>query len=181
MRVKKVTPSEVIVKTKWFKISHLEATYDDNSQVDWEFLDEENDAVSGVLIDDNNFLYLVKEWWGAWRSEVISVVTGGIAKGLDQKAAAREFVREAREETGFRPQKVTFLAKLRFSLSSRGYRYIFLGENLKKDPLPPDDGEKIEVIKLPFDEGMKLIFSSPPQLTVYSALALILAKRKLGL
>ncbi len=180
MKIKKIHPAEAIIKTKWFQIYHRLVEYSDNTKVDWEFIDEKEDAVCGVLIGKDNLVYLVKEWRGAWKEEVISVVTGGMPRGLTIQKAADEFIRESREETGFRPKKVTFLTKLRHSLSSNGYRYIFMGENLVKDPLPLDYGEKIEVVTLPLEKALKLVFDPQANITLYTALALLLAKDKIS-
>jgi len=152
----------------------------DGLVVDWEYLDEEVDAVSGVIIDKEGYIYMVKEWRGAWREDVLGVVTGGAPKGLSVKKAAVEFVREAREEAGYRPKKVTFLGKFKHSMSQWGYRYLFLGEDLVEDPLPKDEGEEIEVVKMKLDEVLeKYVYQGLGKLTSYSALALILVKEYL--
>ena len=177
MKPKRVKLPKVIVKTKWFQVNGLKVEYPNGEKMEWEYLNEEVDAVCGAVVDDEGYVYLVKEWRGAWQEEVLGVVTGGMPRGLSVEEAAEEFVREVREEVGFRPKKVVFLGKFKHGMSMNGYRWIFLGMDLVKDPLPKDKGEELEVVKMKLDETIeKYVYKGEGRLTSYSALALILAR-----
>ncbi len=180
MKPKRVEGPKVIVKTKWFQVNGLKVEYPNGEKVEWEYLNEEVDAVCGAVVDDKGYVYLVKEWRGAWQEEVLGVVTGGMPKGLSVEKAAEEFVREVREEIGFRPKKVVFLGKFKHGMSMNGYRWIFLGMDLVKDPLPKDKGEELEAVKMRLDEVLdRYVWEGRGKLTSYSALALILAQREI--
>ncbi len=179
MKPKTILKPSVITQTKWYKIINQPVVMPDETRVDWQVLID-GWAVSGAIVDKDNNIYLVKEWRGAWLSEITSVVTGGVRANLTISQARQEFVRESQEEVGLRPKQVSFLGKFKHGANQKGYRYIFLGQDPVRDPLPKDKGEYLEVVKIPFDEAVKhYIYQNKDNLTTHSALALLLAQQKL--
>jgi len=96
---------------------------------------ERSDCVAVIAVDADDNILLEKQFRQAINKELLEIPAGGIDAGEEPETAV---VREMREETGFRPQK---LKKLGGFYSSPGYTteylYLYLATDLVPDPLSP--------------------------------------------
>ena len=99
-------------------------------------------------------IYLVKECHPHWAREGICLISGGAEDGEELEAAAR---RELQEETGmeFKNFYMVGIEQIGFI---EWFRYVFIATGyLKTKEKKLDPGEKSEVLKVSFDEFIKLI------------------------
>jgi ADP-ribose pyrophosphatase len=105
---------------------------------------ERSDCVAVIAIDNKGNVLLERQFRQAIDKELLEIPAGGIDAGEKPEAAV---VREMREETGFRPQKVI---KLIGFFSSPGYTteylHLYLATDLIPDPLSAEDSAGIEVM-----------------------------------
>ena len=118
----------------------------------------EHDAcIAVVAVDADDNILLVKQYRRPVDKELLEIPAGGIDKGEDPEATV---IREMREETGFRPQKVTRLGGF---YTTPGfcdeYLYLYLAEDLTPDPLYAEDTPAIEVVRVPVTQVLELVNS----------------------
>jgi ADP-ribose pyrophosphatase len=110
-----------------------------------------------IAVDDDDNVLLVRQFRKPLEKELLEIPAGGIDPGEDAEAAV---VREMREETGFRPQK---LERLGGFYTSPGfcteYLHLYLAEDLVADRLYAEDTAGIEVIRIPIGDIPELITS----------------------
>ena len=118
----------------------------------------EHDACIAVIaVDAEENILLVKQYRRAPDKELLEIPAGGIDKGEDPEVAV---IREMREETGLRPQKVERLCGF---YTTPGfcdeYLYLYLVEDMVPDPLSAEDTPGIEVVRVPVSEVRELVSS----------------------
>ncbi|MCK4274029.1 MAG: NUDIX hydrolase [Dehalococcoidales bacterium] len=110
-----------------------------------------------IAVDADDNILLVRQYRRAIDKELLEIPAGGIDKGENAEAAV---IREMREETGFRPQKVERLGGF---YSTPGYcneyLYLYLATDLTHDPLSAEDTAGIEVVRVPVAQVPELINS----------------------
>jgi ADP-ribose pyrophosphatase len=116
---------------------------------------ERRDGVAIVPLTTDHSVLLIKEYYAGSNSFLYSLPGGAIEGGM---LLEEEAIRELREETGYRAEK---LLKLHYTyphpaISTRRL-YTFLAYGLTWDPLPTTD-EFIEVVSLPLEEAIKLAY-----------------------
>jgi ADP-ribose pyrophosphatase len=122
---------------------------------------EHNPCVAIVAIDTDNNILLERQFRQALGKELLEIPAGGIDNGEGPEDAV---IREMREETGLRPQKVK---KLGGFYSSPGYTteylYLYLATDLVPDPLSAEDTAGIEVVRVSPDQAATLVASGEIQ------------------
>jgi ADP-ribose pyrophosphatase len=112
-------------------------------------------AVAILPVDSHNRIHLVQQWRRAAKEIVLEIPAGTLNKKEDPLEAAQ---RELREETGFSSDKLTPIGGF---FSAPGFCdefiHLFIAEHLKQNPLPPDEGEEIDLITLSLEEVLRLI------------------------
>lgn len=118
---------------------------------------EHADCVAAVAIDADDNILLVNQFRKPVEKELLEIPAGGIDAGEDAEAAV---VREMREETGFRPQKVERLGGF-YSAPGYGteYLYLYLATDLTPSQLYAEDTEGIEVVWVPVAQILDLVTS----------------------
>ncbi len=110
-----------------------------------------------IAVDADDNILLVKQYRRAIDKELLEIPAGGIDEGENAEEAV---IREMREETGFRPQKVERLGGF---YSTPGYcneyLYLYLATDLTPDPLSAEDTAGIEVVRVPVAQASELINS----------------------
>jgi 8-oxo-dGTP pyrophosphatase MutT (NUDIX family) len=104
---------------------------------------------AGVLaLDEEGFVYLVKEFRYALGREDVEIVGGAIDEGEEPLAAAR---RELREELGIEARLWTELGRATHSTSMvNSFSTLFLARGLTFTEKDEDGGEVLETVKMPF-------------------------------
>jgi ADP-ribose pyrophosphatase len=116
-----------------------------------------NGGVSVVAVNENNEVYLVRQFRYPYREEVVEIPAGKLEKGEDPLEAA---VRELSEETGLKSGKIESLGVF---YPSPGYTnekiYMYLATELETGKQNLDEDEFLTAEKMPMSELCGLIMS----------------------
>jgi ADP-ribose pyrophosphatase len=108
-----------------------------------------------LALDDHQRVLLIREYKYAVERETLELISGGVDEGEDPSAAA---LRELREETGYRAQKLTPLGCIEpFTTVISSVNHIFLAEELLFDPPPGSREDIVEPKWVPFDSAMAML------------------------
>jgi ADP-ribose pyrophosphatase len=108
-----------------------------------------------LALDEHERVLLIKEYKYAVERETLELISGGIDDGEDPGEAA---LRELREETGYRAEKLTPLGCIEpFTTVISSINHIFLAEQLAFDPLPGGQEDIVEPHWLPFRTAMDML------------------------
>lgn len=137
-------------------------------------------TVSIVPVDENNNVYLCKEWRVAWEKYIIQLPAGVCENKEEEKNPSIRANKELIEEIGMKAERLEKLVTSGISANSNGIHHIFLATNLSKAESKPEENEIIEVIKMPINKAYEM-FLSGELTTAYTILGLKLAKEKLNI
>ncbi|MFO8143165.1 MAG: NUDIX hydrolase [Dehalococcoidales bacterium] len=117
---------------------------------------EHYDCVAIVAVDREDVL-MVRQFREPVERELLEIPAGGIEPGESPEFTVD---REMREETGYRPQKLTRLGGF-YSVPGYGteYLYLFLATDLTPAPLVAEDTASISVVRLPVKRILQSIAS----------------------
>ncbi|MGI5911121.1 MAG: NUDIX domain-containing protein [Syntrophomonadaceae bacterium] len=114
-------------------------------------------AVAIVAVDDNNYIYLVRQYRKPIEKVLIEIPAGLIEKGEEAIAAAK---RELAEETGLRAAN---WSRILSYYSAPGFSneelHLYLARNLSQGEFNLDKDEFLENVSMPLEEAYRLIFS----------------------
>ena len=114
-------------------------------------------AVCMVPIDSDGRLLLVEQYRHGARTRLLEIPAGTLEPGEDPGETA---ARELREEVGMRADRVESLGGFWIAPSyATEYLHLYLCRELTPDPLPGDEDEDIEVVRLTPDEAVAAIDS----------------------
>ncbi len=113
----------------------------------------------GILpIDEDGNIYLVRQFRYAIGGEILEIPAGKIDPGEEPYTCA---VRELSEETGFTADKVEYLGEF---FPSPGFcrekLSIYIATSLHRGEQHLDEGEFLDVVKMPLDEAYKMIMDN---------------------
>jgi ADP-ribose pyrophosphatase len=107
---------------------------------------------------DPNTVLMIKQYRYVAKRVTWEMPTGGMHAGESRQDASQ---RELAEEIGYRAGKLTWLSTMHTSKSVVDETaHLFLGEDLFRVELPPDDTEFIEVRPFPFNEVLQMVMRS---------------------
>ena len=103
-----------------------------------------------LVIDKQNYVYLVEQYRYAVGKIVLEIPAGKIDRGETPYCSA---IRELEEELGLKAEKIEPLGEI---LPTVGYVseriYMFLATDFSKSKQKLDDGEFVNIVKMPFNE-----------------------------
>ncbi len=156
MKKEKVLSSQVIFKGRILKL-RVDAVRTADGRESTREIIEHDDCVGIVPVDADDNVLLVRQYRLAAGKELLETPAGGIDPGESPEAAV---VREMREETGLRPQKVERLSGFYLSPGfSSEYLHLYLATEMEADPIAAEDTAGIEVIRVPVTKISALISS----------------------
>lgn len=127
--------------------------------VEYDYIKHKSGGGAGALIvDDDEYTYLVKQYRNSLDSINIEIPAGGYSyigeKGEDCA------MREVEEEIGFIPGKLFHVSNIISSVGTYDEKTdIYIGINLTKGERKLDPDEFIEIIHIPIDEAVDMIYS----------------------
>ena len=108
-----------------------------------------------LALDGREQVLLSEEYKYAVDRETLELISGGIDEGETPSKAA---LRELREETGYRAQKLTPLGCIEpFTTVIASINHIFLAEELVFDPLPGRQEDILAPHWVSFDDAMEML------------------------
>lgn len=115
-------------------------------------------GVSVLPLDDEGFVYLTKEFHYAIEENSIEVVSGAIDKGETSIEAAK---RELKEELGLKAGEWIDLGKVNpFTSVVKSSAALYLAKNIQFSEANPESTEKIELVKIKFDDAVRMVMES---------------------
>ncbi len=112
-------------------------------------------AVCMIPVDRDGRLLLVEQYRHGARTRLLEIPAGTLEPGENPAETA---ARELREEVGMRAGQVESLGGFWIAPSyATEYIHLFLCTGLTPDPLPGDDDEDIEVVRLTRDEAVAAV------------------------
>lgn len=115
-------------------------------------------GVAVVPVDDDGYVYLVRQWRKPYEEAVLEIPAGKRDKGEEPLPGA---IRELGEETGLVAGKYTDLGSF---YPSPGYVdeviYLYLATGLKEGDAHPDDDEYVETEKIHIDTLVDMIMKN---------------------
>jgi len=115
-------------------------------------------GVSVLPLDDEGFVYLTKEFHYAVEQEIIEAVSGAIDKNETSIEAAK---RELKEELGIEAEEWIDLGMVNpFTTVIKSPATIYLARKLHFSGSNPESTEKINIIKVKFDDALKMVMES---------------------
>lgn len=119
---------------------------------------EHHGGVGVIAIDENNEVFVVKQYRAPFSDILMEIPAGKLNKDEDPYECG---IRELEEETGFRADKITHLGEF---FPSPGYCHekinIYMATGLHKVGQHLDEGEFLEVCKIPLDELYDMVMQN---------------------
>jgi len=149
---KKISEREVF-KTDIFSVKEINLEFKNKKKATYSII-EKKDSSLIVPVTEDGQLILIKEYFAAIDSYEIGLPKGRVDSENPLDAANREL----QEEIGYKAKELIKLGTLIVSPGSTRHKtHVYLAKNLVKSKLPSDEGEEIEVMKIPFDSFEKII------------------------
>ena len=137
-----------------------------------------NGGATIVALDDEKNVYLVRQFRSPFEKVILETPAGKLEKGEDPKACA---IRELKEETGMQAETVTDLGKM---YATPGYCaeiiHLYLAEGLSFGDGNPDDGEFLQLVKMPLKKAIEMIDSNEIS-DAKTMVALLKTARRVGI
>lgn len=129
----------------------------DGSQAKREIV-EHDGGVTVIPVDSDGNVYCVRQFRYAFGESIIETPAGKLEKGEDPFQCA---MRELGEETGFTADKYVYLGEF---YPSPGYchekLYAYLALGLKKGEAHLDEGEFLDVLRIPLDNLVEMVMNN---------------------
>lgn len=144
-----------LVESKYFKVQALQIRFANGKEVEFErLINSAQGAVMVIAVQDNHLVMIREYACGVERYE-LGFVKGRIDPGETWQEAAP---REAQEEIGFLPQKLTLLDTLSLAAGYMTHKmYVVLAEDLIFSEAQGDEPEPLEVIRWPLTDWRELL------------------------
>jgi 8-oxo-dGTP pyrophosphatase MutT (NUDIX family) len=130
-------------------------------------------GASVLAMEGDGSVYLIKEYKYGVGRESVEVMSGGIEEGETPLDTAR---RELREELGLTAREYTDLGMIDpFTTAAQSPNYLFLARGLERCESEPDEGEFLEIVRVPFARAVEMAMAS--EITHAASCAVILKAR----
>ncbi len=144
--------SEVIFPGRAFTIRRDTLRLPDGHETRLDIVEHVGSVVIIPMDEDGNLLF-VRQYRHAAGLDLLELPAGTLNEGESPEECAR---REIREETGMAAGKMEHLGGFYLAPGySTEYMNVYLGTDLKEDPLDPDADEILSVETLPLNQALK--------------------------
>lgn len=142
--------SEVLLQGRAFKIRRDTLKTPDGRETNYEII-EHGGSVIIVPIDDEGNLLFVRQYRHAAGLDLLELPAGTRDGDEPYEDCA---AREIREETGMEAGRLQRVGDFYLAPGySSEFMAVFLATNLKENPLPGDDDEFLQVVKVPLNDA----------------------------
>jgi 8-oxo-dGTP pyrophosphatase MutT (NUDIX family) len=166
----KVKNSQIIYENPWISVSHKEVITPNQTEGIYGVVHFKNLAIGIIVLDEHFNTYIVGQYRFPLNKYSWEIPEGGgPLNELPLEAAKRELM----EETGIVAKKWTKIVEMDLSNSATDeHAIIFLAQELSFKTASPDETEKLEVKKIPFDVFFNEVYEGQHQdsLTVAAVL-----------
>ncbi len=149
----RVLSSETVFVGKRFVVRHDLVDLPNAGRFQREVIDH-LDAVVIVALDEEHKVLLVNQFRAPLGRTNLELPAGTIEREEEPLACAQ---RELREETGYAAERFRPIGDF---WTTPGFcterMYAFLATGLRLDPLPADDDEDIELVRIPYAEALEM-------------------------
>ncbi len=151
--------SEMVYDSKIVSLYKENLKTPKGNTVVYDYIKHKSGGGAGALVvDENEYTYLVKQYRNTLDKINIEIPAGGYSyvgeKGIDCA------LREVEEEIGFKPERMIHVSNIISSVGTFDEKTdIFIGINLVKGVRKLDPDEYIEIIHIPIDEAVDMIYS----------------------
>ena len=157
--MEKILKRKTIYQGKIVNIEEVDIDFDNGKISTFELINfNVETGVSILPIDSKNNVILVKQFKLGVKKRIINIPSGGLEVGENPIEVAN---RELQEEVGYKSNDLSLIFRAH---SSPGYigselAYFFLAKDLVPSKIEGDEIEEIQIIKLPFDQILKMVKS----------------------
>lgn len=153
----KTLDSQTVYKGPIFTITHDTVQLVDGSRSTRDVL-LHNGGVCVIPVTDNNEIYMVRQFRYPFRTVTLEVPAGKLESGEDHSVCGR---RELLEETGFVCSEFIYLGE---TFPTPAYNseivHMYLARGLEYQKQNLDEGEFLEVDKIPLSDAVKMVMDS---------------------
>jgi ADP-ribose pyrophosphatase len=161
----------------WVRIYRSKVRLRDGKVVYW-YTPKLEDFVTIIPIEGHD-VYLTKEWRIAWNGYLVTAPAGGIGQSKTERQRLVHVRDEMKQEIGLDAKYIKKLGKILLSARTMQTCHVYLARNLFKCEIPRDEGEYLEVIKMPFKVAFQK-FVTGRLLTTSTCIAAFALARELG-
>ena len=145
------TNSEMIYRGKIINLRRDDVVFPDGKKATREIV-EHHGAVGIVPVDDEGFVYMVRQFRYPFGEELLEIPAGKLEEGEEQRQLEAA-VRELREETGLTAETMDYLGVIYPSVAILTERiHLYLARGLTQGELELDEDEFLNVERIPFGE-----------------------------
>ena len=152
----KTLSSEAVYRGRVFDVYRDEVAFPDGRSFQMDII-KHNGAVVIVPLDEQGRVIFVRQYRHAVGQHLIELPAGTLEKGEEPLACA---LRELREEVGMAAEEFISLGEI---LPAPGYSneimHLYLARQLTPSPLPQDEDEILEILKIPVQQAFEMIAS----------------------
>ena len=157
--MEKILKKKTVFQGKIVSIEEVDIDFDNGKTATFELINFNVETGISILpIDSNNDVILIKQFRLGVKERIVSIPSGGLEIGEDPIEVANK---ELQEEIGYKSNDLSLMFRAH---SSPGYvgskaAYFFLAKDLTPSKLKGDEVGEIQIIKLPFDQVLKMVKS----------------------
>ena len=172
----KEVQSNYVYKGRILNLRVDEVEIPDGSHSYREYVEHKGGA-SILAVDEEDYIYLVKQYRYAYREAILEIPAGKLEEGEEPIKTAE---RELREETGLEGKIEPFGLLYPTPAYTNEPLHVFLATDLNKVGSKLDEGEFLDVIRMPFEEALAHVMSGEikDSKTVYAILRYAIKENK---
>jgi ADP-ribose pyrophosphatase len=153
--IERVIERETVAKGRIVSFDKLKVEFSDGRHSERDVVRHPGGCVIIPMDGDNN-IYLVKQFRVAFEKEILELPAGKLDAGEDPMECAK---RELKEETGITAGAVSYITSI---FPSPGFCneviHIFYAKDLKAGNASPDEGEYVQLVKMPLGELLRMVW-----------------------